>query len=648
MESFFQILKTGVFFKKIKKIGRKAVKRGLRYAKQTVKGVAAKLAKRALRKLRPHMKWLIKRVVKFAIGKLPKKYQGMANLLRKKLGYEISEELSIVGELDTIEEIGQIQQEFDLFIANILMTDDETKHELFLAEIINVSEQENTAPLLTLDNARDQFIEGIVNLKEGEDPAPVVESFLPAVMWAVKLGLKFYGRPKLVNYLAKYVARLISRYVGRRNALSLSKVLVSAGLRLVNLETTEQEETQAAGEAVASIVEETLYEVAKLPEYILDDEALLEGFVLEAFEKAASRNLPEVLPEETYVKQPHLRESKALKGTWVRKFKDYKRLCYKKNSSIINTKLPYHKLQAIKSFAETPLSEILQNQYGLAPGADLEAMVHLYEATPGTTLPQISQYEDHTPGLGQKKYAYTQLHPLTPEVAGMLFGEPGLGRSIPKIYLNNRRRICVGQRFYYLEIPEAQLQVMPAYGSTSVPVLKRPNGVKLTLDFSHQQIRFYLFLSESNAQNITVKLRQKLPLGSVLVVLKSIMEPDLKNLLATAISGQLKIIHEVIPPQQIGNSFLGLPQLVKSNLEMKLIDWLGKGLTNYFRQQSQEFISATEDLKDGVTIKICLDNPPDFTALRKVLKGSRGSNIIDFSGDISIANVKSIAGYYSE
>ena len=160
--------------------------------------------------------------------------------------------------------------------------------------------------------------------------------------------------------------------------------------------------------------------MANLPEYILDDEALLEGFVLEAFEKAASRNLPEVLPEETYVKWPHLRESKASKGVWIRKLKHRRRL-YKKYSRVMKAKLSYHKLRAIKSFAETPLSEILQNQYGLAPGADLEAMVHLYEATPGTTLPQISQYEDSTSGLGQRKYAYTQLHPLTPEVAGMLF-----------------------------------------------------------------------------------------------------------------------------------------------------------------------------------------------------------------------------------
>ncbi len=209
--------------KKLKKAARKAAK----WAKKKAKKLAARAFRAALKKIKRYFRPMLKKVLTFAIGKLPKKYQGMANLLRKKLGYEISEELTIEEELETIGEIDQIQQEFDLFIANLLMTDDETKHELFLAEIENESEQTNTSPFLTLDNARDQFIEGIVNLKEGEDPAPVVENFLPAVMWAVKVGLKFYGRPKLVRYLAKYIAKYISRYVGRKNALSLSKVLVS-------------------------------------------------------------------------------------------------------------------------------------------------------------------------------------------------------------------------------------------------------------------------------------------------------------------------------------------------------------------------------------------------------------------------------------
>lgn len=621
----------GWFKKKLKKAAKWANKKG--------KALAAKAFRGALKKLKRYLKPLLKKILTFAIGKLPKKYQGMANMLRKKLGYEIEEEAIFEGEQDTTGEVDQIQKEFDLFIANLLYTDDETKHELMLAEIINESEQPVADYVADLDSAREKFIEGLLDLKEGESAAPVVEEFLPAIMWAVKIGLKFYGRPKLVKYLAKYLARLIQRYVGRQYALPLSKVIVDAGLRLVNLEVKEQEAISAAGGAVAAMVEDTLYEVANLPEYILDDEELLEGFVLEAFEKAATRNLPEVLSEETYIKRPNLRESKGFKGTWVHKLKGRKR-AYKKLTRAKKAKLSYHKLRAIKSFAEVPLSEVLENQYGLATGEELEATVHLYEAIPGTTLHQISRYENNIPGLGLGKYAYTQLHPLTPEAAGMLLGEPGLGRSMPSRYMVNRRRIGVGQRFYYLQIPGAQLRMAQ---------MMRSCGLKLILDFSQQQIRVSLFLSESTAQSIAIKLRQQMSVGSVMAVVQSNLVASLKNVLSADCGGNVKIIHPAIPPQQIRSALLNLPPKLKYSLQARLLDWLGRGLTDYFRQKPEGFIAATEDRADGVTLMVTLDNPPDIVLLAKVLRGAMVSTgDISFSGDISQTHIKPVAGYYSE
>jgi len=625
---------------------KKKLKKAAKWAKKKAKALAAKAFRAALKKMKRYLKPLLKKILTFAIGKLPKKYQGMANLLRKKLGYEIEEEAVFEGEQDTTGEVNQIQQEFDLFIANLLYTDDETKHELMLAEIINESEQPIADYVADLDSAREKFIEGILDLKEGESAAPMVEEFLPAIMWAVKIGLKFYGRPKLVNYLAKYLAKLIQRYVGRQYALPLSKVIVDAGLRLVNLEVTEQEAIRAAGGAVAAIVEDTLYEVANLPEYILDDEELLEGFVLEAFEKSATRNLPEVLPEETYIKRPNLRESKGLKGTWVHKLK-WKKRFYKKFTRAMKAKLSHHKLRGIKSFAEVPLSEILENQYGLATGADLDATVHLYEAIPGTTLSQISRYENNIPGLGLGKYAYTQLHPLTPEAAGMLLGEPGLGCLMPSRYLASRRRIGVGQRFYYLEIPGTQLHMTSMVG-TAVQMM-HSCGLKLILDFSLQQIRVSLLLSESTAQSIAIKLRQQMSVGSVMAVVQSNLVAGLKNVLSEDCAGNIKIIHPAIPPQQIRSALLNLPPKLKYNLQARLLDWLGRGVSNYFRQKPEGFVVATEDRAEGVTLMVTLDNPPDFVLLAKVLRGAMVSTAdISFSGDISQTHIKPIAGYYSE
>ncbi len=625
---------------------KKKLKKAAKWAKKKGKALAARAFRAAAKKMRRYLKPLLKKILTFAIGKLPKKYQGMATLLRQKLGYEIEEKIFFEGEQDSTGETDQIQKEFDLFIANVLHTDDEMKHELMLAEIIDESEQPLSDDVADLDSARETFIDGILDLKEGESAEPVVEEFLPAVMWAVKIGLKFYGRPKLVNYLAKYLANLIKRYVGRKYALPLSKVIVNAGLRLVNLELTEEETIRAAGGAVAAMVEDTLYEVANLPDYILDDEELLEGFVMEAFEKAAIRNLPEVLPEETYIKRPNLRESKGLKGTWVHKLNRRKR-SYKKFTRSLKAKLSHHKLQAVKSFAEVPLSEVIENQYGVATGADLDVTAHLYEAIPGTTLSQISRYENNTPGLGLGKQAYTQLHPLTPEAAGMLFGEPGLGRSVSGKYLISRRRIGVGQRFYYLEIPGVQLRRATTAG-TSVHIIPRC-GLKLILDFSQQQIRVSLFFRESHAQNIAVKLRQQMSVGAVMTVVQSILVAGLKNVLSADGGGNVKIIHAAIPPQQIRSALLNLSPKFKYNLQTRLLDWLGRGMSDYFRHKTEGFIAATEDRADGVTLMLTLDNPPDFVLLATVLKGAMVSaGNISFSGDVPQTHIKAIPGYYNE
>jgi len=626
---------------------KKKIKKAAKWAKKKAKGLAAKAFKGALKKMKGYLKPLLKKILTFAIGKLPKKYQSMANLLRKKLGYEIEEETIFKGDQDTTGEIDYIQQEFDLYLANLLYSDDETTHQLILAEIIYESEQPIPDALNDLDNAREHFIEGILNLKEGEDPTPLVENFLPAVMWAVKIGLKFYGRPKLVNYLARYLAKLIRRYVGKRHAIPLSKVIVDAGLRLVNLEVTEHETMHAAGGVVASMVEDTLYEVANLPEYILDDEELLDGFVLEAFEKAATRNLPEILPEETYIKRPRLRESKGLKATWIRKLNKRKN-SYKKFTKAIKTKLDYHKLRAIKSFGDVPLSAVLLDQYGLPNGADLDVIVHLYEAIPGTTLPQICRDENKSLGLGASgKQAYTQLHPLTPQAAAILFGEPGLGRSMPNKYLVNRRRIGVGQRFYYLEIPSAELRMPPMAGMASQ--LSHIDGLKLILDFSQQQIRASLFLSESSAQNIAIKLRQKMPIGSVMTVVQSALIAGLRKVLLSGSGGNIKIIHPAIPPQQTTHALLNLSQKLKSKLTTHLLNWLGRGMSDYFRQNAENFIISAEDLNNGVSLIITLYNPPSFALLAKTLCGTLVStNDINFAAGISQTQIKSVAGNYHE
>ena len=68
-------------------------------------------------------------------------------------------------------------------------------------------------------------------------------------------------------------------------------------------------------------------------------------------------------------------------------------------------------------------------ELGVAPGEEVDATVHLYESIPGTHLPDIARYESNTAGLGGAD-GYEQLHPLTRDAAGLLMGEPDLGREL--------------------------------------------------------------------------------------------------------------------------------------------------------------------------------------------------------------------------
>jgi hypothetical protein len=206
----------------------------------------------------------------------------------------------------------------------------------------------------------------------------------------------------------------------------------------------------------------------------------------------------------------------------------------------------------------------------------------------------------------------------------------------------------VGQRVYYLEIPGARLQIVPT--STAATTMRRCSETKLILDFARQQIRLYLFLSEPKAQEIALKLHQQMPIGVVMASLNPMMESGLKNILIDGMYGQNKIIHQAMTPQHARSAaFSWIPHPVKEKLIIRLMVWLGNGLSGFFRQQSQRFVAASQDPADGVTLVVTLDNPPGFPFLRKALTGDMMSmRDLDFSGDIPESHVKTVPGYYNE
>lgn len=624
-------------FRAVKRGVSSAVRRGVqaaktvgRYAVKGLKGIAGGYLKTILKKLKRLVKPLLKRVLDGAINRMPSQYRPIARTLRDKLL-----RAKTLREFDALEDnfefqagisqspadISAIQREFDEQIAYLVYADDEDAQDAALAEYETQANQFTAENALdALDQARTRFIKEITELEEGADPAPIVENFVPALLPVLKLGIRLYGRSKVIRLLAKYVAKLIGRFVGKKYTPMLSSAIVDAGMRMIHLEASAEDETNAAGAAVAATVEDTVRQVAAMPEYLLDDEALLEGAILEAFEQAAAANLPPVLPETVYENRPELREASGVKGTWLMQpLRGRKR--YKKFSRIFNVNISPHAVRKLKTFRGFPLRSFLRRRYRLSPGRKVKARVHLYETIPGTTLNDITTLENlGNGGNMQAHQGEPALHPLTSEAAGILLNEPGLGNRETPPSMNEPLTSDVGQRYYFLEILEAPAQALPV--TTGKNKAARPSQFKLILDFSSDQIRAFIFMSEAQSQVMATKLRQRVAAGNVLPEIRKLIETGVKSALTAQANHLVKIIHGTIPPEQSrGLALKWLPPIILETMGAKLIEWLGQHIAQQLQKRHQEFITATENLEDGVTMIVKLSNPPGFASVAKLLRG---------------------------
>lgn len=316
------------------------------------KGIKA-LGKLGLNAILPKLKQLInpllQKVLGMAINKLPVALRPVAEQLAKRWLKQEFEEEDVLEAEDATPNISVIQSEFDQQMANLLFAREDVEREVAIAEYMRDA-QITHDPLRDLDRARSRFIQQLGELREGEDSTPLVEQFIPAILPVLKVGINLAGRSKIVNFLAKWLAKLIERFVGSQYTPALSQAIVDVGLRLINLESTPEDESMAARSAVATTVEDTVRRVAALPEYILDNQELLEGFALEAFEQAAAENLPPVLPERVYEMRPELRETTGIKTAWVLQPLRGKKKHYKKCTRVFETVITPHIAQSVKTF----------------------------------------------------------------------------------------------------------------------------------------------------------------------------------------------------------------------------------------------------------------------------------------------------------
>ena len=158
------------------------------------------------------------------------------------------------------------------------------------------------------------------NLNEGEDPTPALENFIPVViktaMKVLKIGIKIIGRDKVVKFLAGLMAKWIGKYIGKEKALKLSMVVADKGLKLLNLESPEQENnTKLVYEAIANTVEEVANKINSLSDEVINNQELLTHEAYTAFETAAAAYFP-----DNTIKY-EARESETGNGFWQSKGK---------------------------------------------------------------------------------------------------------------------------------------------------------------------------------------------------------------------------------------------------------------------------------------------------------------------------------------
>ena len=600
--------------------------------KKKLVGLAKKAGKFALKiglgpvlnKIKGLIKPLLNKVLQMAIGKLPEAVRPAAEQLADRIFKRQTKSTANGAAADTAApadsadaqapagaSVTDVQQEFDQQLANLFLASDEVEMELEVARVRSEERRQAVPVYAELDQARERFINELQQVREGEDPAPLIQNFLPAVLPALRLGIKLIGRAKVVGFLANLLAKLIAKLIGPESAPALSRAIVDAGLKLMTLEVSSQDEARAAASSIAATVEETVRRVSALPDYVLDNQELLEGFALEAFEQAAAANLPPVLSEAIYRERPDLLESNS-RTCWVM-LPLRRRKRYKKCGRTFKVRISPYMAGEIESF-EGPLADYLQDQLGVEEGAEVEAEVSLYEALPGTTLPDIAREESETPGAAGATGA-AQLHPLTTKAAGLLLGEPKMGRNAPPG--TGRRSVGVGQRLYHLSIPGRRPLTAPG---TNGRTLRRTGGLRVTLDCPKDEIRIRIFLSEVKAQRLAVQLRRQSHPGTGATWFQKYVGRRLPPILRGERLSRIRLIQPGLPPgESLGTALKRLPPEVSVALTAKLQESVVSAFAEFVKTEAQRFITATEDTADGVTLKFTIVRLPGLQLIGKAL-----------------------------
>jgi len=599
----------------------KNVVKSVAHAAGTVARAALPILGPILNKLKELIRPLLRRVLQVAINKLPAGLHEPALMLARRFGLaEAESPLSSEGEAEdesvgegftaspvTVVDPQSLAESLDAALAESVLGGETLEQgESFGHDPDRGAEPEAGNQLEALAEARSAFMNSVQAAGDNEDVRPVVEQFIPAILPALRLGLRLVGRPKVVGFLAGFLAKMIGQWVGPTLSQPLSRAIVDVGLQLIGLEQGPPGalEAEAVPATLAATVEDTVRRLSEQPEHVFEDEGLLQAAVSEAFEQAVAANFP------TTMVRPDLRIAHSLGGTFVT-LHPRSPFAYKEFSRRPEIEVSTAQASGLRSFRGITVDAALR-AHGIALPAKFR--VNIFEAGPGTTLPRLAQLERISRG---DPHGYRQLHPLTVANASALLREPRLGVDVPDRFLESRHRIGVGQRFFYLEpIGQSPVPAPPASRRATACDANHPSDSRMWISIRRREGRLALYFSEADAQKLAAELAGKRTSTAFLRTLVRAVRSATAALSRS--DGTVQIPHEVeLEPtseelvrrdhrhdQRHDHRHHRVPATVRARLRRHILAAASTALSHWARTQGQEFVRAAQHPGCGVTVRI--------------------------------------------
>jgi hypothetical protein len=492
----------------------KSVVKSVAHAAGTVARAALPILGPILNQLKQLIRPLLQRVLQIAINKLPVGLHEPALMLARRFGLaeaespvgsELEAEDELVGEgfaasPVTVVDPQTLAESLDAALAESVLGGETLEQgESFGHDPDRGAEPQAGNQLEALAEARGAFMNTLQAAADNQDVQPAVEQFIPAILPALRLGLYLVGRPKVVSFLAGYLAKMIGQWVGPTLSQPLSSAIVDVGLRLIGLEQGPpgKLDAETVPATLAATVEDTVRRLSEQPEHVLEDEGLLQAAVSEAFEQAVAANFPATMV------RPDLRIAPSLGGTFVT-LHPRSPYAYKTFSRVPEIELSTAQASGLRTFRGVTVDAALR-ALGLALPAKFR--VHIFEAGPGTTLPRLARLERISRA---DLRGYRHLHPLTVANAAALLREPRLGVDVPDRFLESRHRIAVGQRFFFLEpIGQSPTPAPPSSRRAGACDATHPSDSRMWISLRRGEGRLALYFSEADAQKLAADLAGK-------------------------------------------------------------------------------------------------------------------------------------------